>query len=337
MARYRPALALALILIPAAAQAQRAVDVQIGRWTVNGPDLTLYSAALWRNLWGPLSYSLRARALVDGDSLGRSLYGFGPEITLLRGSSSTAGLTAYGVGGVSLAWRAGESDIVALWDCGLGLEYKARSLLSATLEVRRAAEDGGFRGFWDLAEDDRQGWLLSLGFSIRWGGAPRRPVPSRAPVLPAGQVAESPSTVQPEAISAGEGLGLANRIVETALAAMGEPYRWGGTSTDEGFDCSGLVWYAYASHGVHLPRVSREQAHSGRPVPADIAELRPADILLFSDRADAVTHVGLYIGDARFIHATPAGGVRVGMLDGTGDENDRWWLARWVGARRVLE
>jgi len=326
MTRHQPALALALILLPAVAQAQRAVDVQVGRWTVDGPDLTHYSAALWRNLWGPLGYSLRGRALVDRDSLGRSLYGFGPEITLLRRSRNGGGLTAYGISGVSLAWRAGgSSDIVALWDAGLGLEYKARSLLGVTLEVQRTAEDGGFRGFWDLAEGDRRGWLLSLGFSIRWGGGPRRPVPSHAPVFPAGHVAESSSTTQTD------------RIVETALAAMGEPYRWGGTSTDEGFDCSGLVWYAYASHGVQLPRVSREQARSGRPVPADIAQLRPGDILLFSDRPNVVTHVGLYVGDARFIHATPSGGVRVGMLDGTGDENDRWWLARWVGARRVLE
>ncbi|UCC48822.1 MAG: hypothetical protein JSV41_01230, partial [Gemmatimonadota bacterium] len=179
MTRYQPALALALILLPAVAQAQRAVDVQVGRWTVDGPDLTLYSAALWRNLWGPLGYSLRGYALVDRDSLGRSLYGFGPEITLLRGSRNAGGLTAYGVGGVSLAWRAGgSSDIVALWDAGLGLEYNVRSLLGVTLEVRRTAEDGGFRGFWDLKEGDRRGWLLSLGFSIRWGGGQRRPVPS---------------------------------------------------------------------------------------------------------------------------------------------------------------
>nr|NIQ55730.1 C40 family peptidase [Gemmatimonadota bacterium]NIR38020.1 C40 family peptidase [Actinomycetota bacterium]NIS32586.1 C40 family peptidase [Actinomycetota bacterium]NIU65812.1 C40 family peptidase [Actinomycetota bacterium]NIW29362.1 hypothetical protein [Actinomycetota bacterium] len=67
-------------------------------------------------------------------------------------------------------------------------------------------------------------------------------------------------------------------VVETALEAMGEPYRWGGTGTDEGFDCSGLVWYAYTTNGVRVPRVSRDQARAGRRVPADVSELLPGDI-----------------------------------------------------------
>ncbi len=133
------------------------------------------------------------------------------------------------------------------------------------------------------------------------------------------------------------GSGLARLIVETALEAMGEPYRWGGTSTDEGFDCSGLVWYAYTSHGLAIPRVSRDQARIGHPVAPEIAMLAPGDILLFSNRRGVVTHVGLYIGDAEFIHATTSGGVRVGSLDGDGDASDSWYLERWVGARRVLE
>ncbi|NIQ59737.1 MAG: hypothetical protein GWN71_42310, partial [Gammaproteobacteria bacterium] len=54
------------------------------------------------------------------------------------------------------------------------------------------------------------------------------------------------------------GYARAQRVVGTALDAMGEPYRWGGTSSDEGFDCSGLVWYAYHAHGVNVPRTSRD-------------------------------------------------------------------------------
>jgi cell wall-associated NlpC family hydrolase len=129
---------------------------------------------------------------------------------------------------------------------------------------------------------------------------------------------------------------LAVQVVQTALAAMGEPYRWGGTSTEEGFDCSGLVWYAYQKHGMNIPRTSRDQGQSGIAVAPDIAMLSPGDILLFSNRGGRVTHVGLYIGSAQFIHATTSGGVRVGLLDGTGDANDRWYRDRWVGARRVL-
>lgn len=337
--RHYPAygLVLALCLLPAAARGQQAVDVQVGRWAVPGPDPTHYSATLWRHLWGPFGYSLRGQALVDRDSLGRSLYGLGPEITLLRGSNGGAGLSAYGVGGVGLAWRAGASaGPAALWDAGIGLAYRARSLFSVGLELRRTAEDSDFRGFWDLGASDRRGWRLSVGFSVRWGGASgSRGAPP--PISPAGHGGEASSGATPGTPADAERLELASRIVETALAAMGEPYRWGGTSSEEGFDCSGLVWYAYTAHGVQLPRVSRDQARAGRAIPASVAALRPGDILLFSNGGRAVTHVGLYVGDARFIHSTTSGGVRVGALDARADENDRWWLARWVGARRVLD
>jgi cell wall-associated NlpC family hydrolase len=83
--------------------------------------------------------------------------------------------------------------------------------------------------------------------------------------------------------------------------------------------------------------VSRDQARIGRYVLPDTGLLQPGDILLFANRRDAVTHVGLYLGNARFIHSTTSGGVRVGSLDPAGaDANDRWWIQRWVGARRVL-
>ncbi len=205
-----------------------------------------------------------------------------------------------------------------------------------SLEARRTVEDGDFRGFWNLRAADRRGWQISVGFSVRWGGgsAPGRGPP---PIPPSGHGGDAPSGLGPDDRTGERGLALASRIVETALAAMGEPYRWGGTSGDEGFDCSGLVWYAYTTHGVRLPRVSRDQARAGRAVPATVAALRPGDILLFSNHGRVVTHVGLYVGDARFIHATTSGGVRVGALDARADDNDRWWLARWVGARRVLD
>ena len=146
----------------------------------------------------------------------------------------------------------------------------------------------------------------------------------------------APSEVQPiEPADDDAGLTLANRVVNTAIGVMGEPYRWGGTSTEDGFDCSGLVWYSYRMHGVTVPRVSRDQARAGQGVPRRIEDLESGDILLFANGGSTVTHVGLYIGDARFIHATTSGGVRVGTLAGAGNSNDRWWRDRWVGARRI--
>ena len=124
-------------------------------------------------------------------------------------------------------------------------------------------------------------------------------------------------------------------VVGTALSAMGSPYRWGGTSTD-GFDCSGLIQYSYAQHGITLPRTSAEQAKAGREVGRKLEQLLPGDILTFaSEPGGETSHVGLYLGDGRFIHSAN-GGVQTSRL-AADDPAGGWWYARWVGARRVLE
>ena len=329
-------LVLCSALLPVQAEAQRAVDVQVGKWAVPGPDPTFYSAALWRRLLGPAGYALRGLSLADGDSLGRSLYGLGFEITLFRGVGR---LVPYGLGGLGLAVESGASSgVAALWNAGVGLELNRLSWLSIAAEVRRFAEDRGLGGFWNLQPSDRRGWLYSARISLRWGGragahaGTSKPTRARPPL----RSPEAASTVDAAEPLGEDGLRRATQIVETALGVMGEPYRWGGTRTEDGFDCSGLIWYAYRSQGVSVPRVSRDQARIGRYVLPNVALLEPGDILLFANRPNAVTHVGLYIGNAKFIHATTSGGVRVGALDAVADENDRWWLRRWVGARRVL-
>lgn len=332
------AFALACVLHPATAHAQKAVDVHVGMWAVDdADDATLYSVALWRNAWGPFGYSLRGLGLVDRGPEENSLYAFQPELTLLRGQRERAGLSAYAAGGVGLAYQTSASDVAALWSAGLGLEFRAASLFGATLEVRRTAEDTGFNGFWKLAEGDRRGWMISLGVSLRFGGgASGAHTPSNPASFPTAVGGGASASVGPLELAV-DGDDVRGNIVRTALAAMGEPYKWGGTSTDEGFDCSGLVWYAYTSHGVTVPRVSRDQALAGRAVPRRIEALQAGDILTFSNRPGVVTHVGLYIGDARFIHATTSGGVRIGSLAAPTDGTDRWYLSRWVGARRVME
>lgn len=124
-------------------------------------------------------------------------------------------------------------------------------------------------------------------------------------------------------------------VVATALGAMGTPYRWGG-SNQNGFDCSGLIQYSFAQHGIELPRSSSEQARAGYEVGKNLEALSPGDILTFAPdpgRSDRITHVGLYLGDGRFIHSA-TGGVQVSVLSQT-DPASSWWFERWVGARRV--
>ena len=113
----------------------------------------------------------------------------------------------------------------------------------------------------------------------------------------------------------------------------------GGTGKGEaGFDCSGLIQYAYAQHGISLPRVSTAQASAGREVEKSLGALARGDILTFASQpgGSKVSHVGLYLGQGRFIHSSSSKGVMESTLSGT-DPNGQWWFVRWVGARRVIE
>ena len=142
-------------------------------------------------------------------------------------------------------------------------------------------------------------------------------------------------TISPEADPAAPPATLADSIIATATDAMGRPYTFGGTGTDgEGFDCSGLIQYAYGKHGIELPRRSTDQAREGRKIDRELKLLAKADILTFSNRGGRVTHVGLYIGGGRFIHSATRG-VQVSMLSAE-DPYGRWWYKRWVGVRRIV-
>lgn len=120
------------------------------------------------------------------------------------------------------------------------------------------------------------------------------------------------------------------RIVGTAQNFLGLPYRWGGASPKDGFDCSGLIMTAYRLNGYELPRTSREQFIAGNPIPVDA--LQPADLVFFATRSrGSVSHVGLYIGDGRFIHAPGRGKtIRIDSL------SQDYYRRRLLGARHFL-
>ena len=97
-----------------------------------------------------------------------------------------------------------------------------------------------------------------------------------------------------------------SRLVETAREFIGVPYKWGGSSPDSGFDCSGLTMVVYRHNGLDLPRVAARQYRTGTPVSRD--DLQKGDLVFFDTRGSGkVTHVGLYIGNGRFIHAPSSG------------------------------
>jgi cell wall-associated NlpC family hydrolase len=123
--------------------------------------------------------------------------------------------------------------------------------------------------------------------------------------------------------------GRVQTVLKRALALLGTPYRWGGNSPDRGFDCSGLVGYVFRTAlGIELPRVSRDMANDGEQV--ERTALTAGDLVFFSRRGKRVDHVGIYLGNGRFVHAPRTGkDVMVSELD-TG-----YWSGKFLQARRV--
>jgi cell wall-associated NlpC family hydrolase len=117
-------------------------------------------------------------------------------------------------------------------------------------------------------------------------------------------------------------------VLQRAFALLGTPYRWGGTSPDNGFDCSGLVGYVFRTIGIDLPRVSRAMVHEGTPI-TDRNALTEGDLVFFGRRG-RVDHVGIYIGDGKFLHAPRTGrDVTVSTLA------DGYWSHKYLAARRI--
>jgi cell wall-associated NlpC family hydrolase len=121
-------------------------------------------------------------------------------------------------------------------------------------------------------------------------------------------------------------------IVTLARAQVGARYRWGGERPETGFDCSGLMRHVLKSVGIELPRTSAEQARIGESVPRDPTRLIPGDILTFG-RGSRISHVGIYIGDGRYVHASSRRGyVTEDRIANLVQRGSTWWK----GARRVM-
>lgn len=126
---------------------------------------------------------------------------------------------------------------------------------------------------------------------------------------------------------AGRGTRTGEAILKTASGAIGSPYRMGGTSPKEGFDCSGLAWWSHRAHGIDIPRSSFEQFKHGRTVTR--GALAPGDLVFFHTVKAGASHVGIYAGGGAFIHSPKTGRP----VERTSLEL-RYWKERYLGARR---
>ena len=134
--------------------------------------------------------------------------------------------------------------------------------------------------------------------------------------------------VQPIATSPKRTVTLVEKVVWNAQKQQGKMYRWGGTSPVTGFDCSGLTQFAFGrGAGVALPRTAADQYRAATKVPRGQAQ--KGDLVFFNTRGSRVSHVGIYLGDGRFVHAPRTGrAITTEALDG-------YWAKRLIGFGRI--
>lgn len=120
-----------------------------------------------------------------------------------------------------------------------------------------------------------------------------------------------------------------NDVAVYALSLSDTPYRYGGNTPESGFDCSGFVRHVFKhTLGMSLPRTSHEISRQGSAEP--VSRLQPGDLVFYNTLHKSYSHVGIYVGEGKFVHSPRAGSsVRVENM------NEKYWLARYNGARRL--
>jgi cell wall-associated NlpC family hydrolase len=329
------AAALSLLLVTAMTSAEaQGIEGKVGRF-YEGEGWTVYRLGMSRPLIGPLGTTLHGDYLRRAGGADGAFAGLGVDVTAFQGGGNGPYLVAGLGGGMGSPHSQSFSSLWTSWSAGAGYQLVPASFLRFGLEGR-----------WrEISLDRRTGFELAAGFSLNFSGGPKGAAPRPGPLLTnrsplagatAGDASPTGTTVPAAARTTAGASRLADSVIRTATDVMGRPYVYGGTGSDGGgFDCSGLIQYAYAHHGIALPRRSTEQARAGTPVKTSLAALAPGDLLTFSNSGGPVTHVGLYIGAGRFIHSA-SHGVQVSTLSGD-DPYGRWWYVRWVGARRLIE
>jgi len=327
--RLRLSAAFLLVTAPLAGQ-NSGIDLSYGYWWTDA-GTSVFKATYQHRLFGLFDYGI---GLIHLHSLTQTVdvRQTGGELSLALGRVHS-GLYALGTAGLAMGHTDG--DVSAIWSAGAGWSLRPLKFLTLGLEGRYQVEDSQIHGFWRLHPDDFRGFTAQARLVVNFGGAGAAGPPATTRPVPEYQ---PPAEDDIRSAAAGDGASpeasqLRTRVVETALGAMGTPYRWGGSDSN-GFDCSGLIQHAYEEHGLILPRISRDQARTGMGVERDVASLLPGDILGFAVEGSGVSHVGLYVGDGMFIHSA-SDGVKLSSLIAN-DTDDRWWSQRWVSARRVI-
>jgi hypothetical protein len=223
---------------------------------------------------------------------------------------------------------AGHQSDIPLQKMGYSIQVGAFTSLDNAVRLEQVLEARGIDAYYFRHESGL--------YKVRFGNhATYQPARDEAESLQSQGLIDTFFIVFPEDYAAARiqqsGSGdLRSELVRTAKRFLGTPYRWGGTSAENGFDCSGLTMVSYRLNGLNLPRVSRNQFQAGRWVAKK--DLRPGDLVFFATRGgQRVTHVGMFIGDGKFIHAPRTGkNVRIEKL------SNRFFSKTYMGGRTYL-
>lgn len=129
----------------------------------------------------------------------------------------------------------------------------------------------------------------------------------RPGVTPLAPSIDPEELARPFAVFSWSAENLRDSLVSLARAQIGRRYRFGGTTPEHGFDCSGLVRYVMSALHISLPRTARDQAQSGTKLPRDTSQLQPGDLVTFGSTR-RISHIGIYVGDGRFVQASSKAG-----------------------------
>ena len=357
--RFAAAMVAAMSIIAAAGPLDAQVELNFGPFVgftgAHGGKPTstgLQTAAVS----GPIGIRLSGFSAIDqnvsaSSTTGEPRYGGDADVMLLlnlasRGSNRGVGVAPYVFAGAGLTVRDEPFDyggftyynsrFVNGWSYGGGILIPFGTAAQLTGEIRARLNDD-FIGAASAGRSTRTEYRVGLSLRLdnlfgRRGRSAPNESRSRAP---------RPSSEDPVRIvlsGVGEAAGSAAsgsaaRVIPTAEGYLGTPYRYGGTSPVTGFDCSGFVQYVFARNKVMLPRTSRQQAKVGRAMPRRFESLAPGDLVMFAERGAPISHVAIYAGRNRIIHASSSGGeVR---YDDLGTRRGKWFVDHMVAARRV--
>jgi len=189
----------------------------------------------------------------------------------------------------------------------------------ARVVAQQLVKDGLISGFYIAPPDE-----VVFGSTQPAGG-------SSDTRLPSYQAAKPPEIREPSTtITSPDRRDMGFIAARTAERFIGIPYQWGGNTVADGLDCSGFVRAVYNLCGVSIPRTSREQYKAGSPVTRD--DLKDGDLLFFGASASSINHVGIYVGNGKFVHAPKRGEeIKTAALD------ESYFERRFVGARRYFQ